>query len=138
MGKLNIDTYPHPSILRIRSAYQQRDHQRVHLSRNNNIAIARLLSMHSHAKAFTLTCKTNILEQADFPFQSSYLLRIKQVQIKKVHVSNSKLFVNVYYRNKKVLSVGSLSFFHGMQLVLAAYVNCASVACTCSSVCEAF
>ena len=53
-----------------------------------------------------------------------------------MHVSNSKLFVNVYYRNKKVLSVGSLSFFHGMQLVLAAYVNCAFVAC--SGVCEAF
>ena len=45
-----------------------------------------------------------------------------------MHVSNSKLFVNVYYRNKKVLSVGSLSFFQGMQLVLAAYVNCAFVA----------
>ena len=44
-----------------------------------------------------------------------------------MHVSNSKLFVNVYYRNKKVLSVGSLSFFHGMQLVLAVYVNCAFV-----------
>ena len=45
-----------------------------------------------------------------------------------MHVSNSKLFVNVYYCNKKVLSVGSLSFFQGMQLVLAAYVNCAFVA----------
>lgn len=53
-----------------------------------------------------------------------------------MHVSNSKLFVNVYYRNKKVLSVGSLSFFHGMQLVLAAYVNCAFVACSC--MCEDF
>ena len=42
----------------------------------------------------------------------------------KVHVSNSKLFVNVYYHNKKVLSVGSLSFFQGMQLVaVVAYVK---------------
>ena len=53
-----------------------------------------------------------------------------------MHASNSKLFRNIYCCNKKVLSIGSLSFFHGMQLVLAAYVNCAFVAC--SGVCEAF
>ena len=58
MGKLNIDTYPRPSILHIRSAYQQRDHQKYILSRKNDVAIARLLSMHTEAKALTLTWKT--------------------------------------------------------------------------------
>ena len=56
MGKLTIDTYPRPSILRIRSAYMSRETIREYiLSRNNDVAIARLLSMHSEVKALTLT-----------------------------------------------------------------------------------
>ena len=59
MWKLNIDTYPRPSILRIRSAYISRETIREYiLSRNNDVAIARLLSMHSEVKALTLTWKT--------------------------------------------------------------------------------
>ena len=78
---------------------------------------------HSHSPA-----KRTYWSKQTFHFSHHISWELSKYKyIKKVHVSNSKLFVNAYYRNKKVLSVGSLSFFHGMQLVLAAYVNCAFV-----------
>ena len=69
MGKLNIDTYPCPPSCTLDQHIRETIREYV-LSHNNDVAFARLLSMHSEAKALTLTltCKTNILEQADFPF----------------------------------------------------------------------